>query len=68
MKRIEWTEEQRDKFAAKWPCCDIPATGYVVVDSDGHLADLSDNTRDCECNGGLIPFLSDLANEYNARQ
>lgn len=57
---IEWTELQRYNFAAKWPCCDIPGTGWAVFESNGDLVDISENTRDCEPDGGLLPFLDDL--------
>ena len=57
---IEWNENQRDIFARRWPCCDIPATGWAVFESNGDLVDISDNTRNCEQGGGMVEFLSDL--------
>jgi len=57
---IEWTENLRNQFATKWPCCDIPPTGWAIFEDNGDLVDISDNTLNCEGGGGLVEFLEDL--------
>ena len=57
---IKWTEEQRDTFAATWPCCDVPATGWAEFDRQGNLIDISENVDVCEGGGGMSQFLVDL--------
>ncbi len=35
---IEWEQTVRDEFASQWPCCDVPATGWVTLDVQGMLS------------------------------
>lgn len=60
MIRIEWRETSRNAFAAEWPCCDVPETGWFILAENGDLVDISENTRDCEGGGGLTEFIADL--------
>ena len=38
---IEWEQTVRDEFAADWPCCDVPAMGWVELDVHGDVVDMS---------------------------
>lgn len=60
---ICWNKTQRDTFAERWPCCDIPATGWAIFEDNGDLVDLSNNARNCKPSGGLSEFLTDLQAE-----
>jgi len=58
---VDWTETERDRFAAIWPCCDIPNIGWAEFDDHtGDLVDISPNTRKCEPGGGVSEFISQL--------
>ena len=59
--QVTWNRNARNSFAAHWPCCDIPTSGWATFDDkNGDLVDISDNARRCEAGGGLNPFLDDL--------
>ena len=57
---IEWEQTVRDEFAADWPCCDVPATGWVELDVHGDVVDMSSACFRCEHGGGFDEFLLDL--------
>lgn len=56
---IMWDIGQRDEFALAWPCCDVPESGWIEIDSGGGLIDFSDNCIDCD-GGGFAEFTLDL--------
>ncbi len=60
---IRWNRERRDEFAATWPCCDVPPTGWADFDEVGDLVALTPNASHCENGGGISEFLADLQNE-----
>jgi len=63
---IEWEQTVRDEFASQWPsgpgllCCDVPATGWVTLDVQGEVVDMSSGCFRCEHGGGLDEFIEDL--------
>ena len=57
---IEWEQTVRDEFASQWPCCDVPATGWVTLDVQGEVVDMSSGCFSCEHGGGLDEFIEDL--------
>ena len=57
---IEWEQTVRDEFASRWPCCDVPATGWVTLDVHGDVVDMSAGCFRCEHGGGLDEFIEDL--------
>jgi hypothetical protein len=61
--KIYWNESQRNAFALRWPCCDIPASGFFELDSKGELVDISQGTDDCQPSGGLSEFIDSLIAE-----
>ena len=64
-----WTSLERDRFAAIWPCCDVPSTGWAVFDHDtDDLVDISPNTRKCQPGGGISEFISELHGDNLSNQ
>ena len=59
-ERLEWEETVRDEFESQWPCCDVPATGWVLLDARGEVVDMSSGCFRCEHGGGLDEFIEDL--------
>jgi hypothetical protein len=57
---IEWEQTVRDEFASQWPCCDVPATGWVTLDVQGDVVDMSAACFRCEHGGGFDEFIEDL--------
>ena len=57
---IEWEQTVRDEFASQWPCCDVPAWGWVTLDVHGEVVDMSSGCFRCEHGGGLDEFIEDL--------
>ena len=57
---IEWEQTARDEFASQWPCCDVPATGWVTLDVQGDVVDMSAACFRCEHGGGFDEFIDDL--------
>ena len=57
---IEWEETVRDEFESQWPCCDVPATGWVTLDVQGDVVDMSAACFRCEHGGGFDEFIEDL--------
>ena len=57
---IEWEQTVRDEFASQWPCCDVPAWGWVTLDVQGDVVDMSAACFRCEHGGGFDEFIEDL--------
>ena len=57
---IEWEQTVRDEFASQWPCCDVPATGWVTLDVQGEVVDMSAACFRCEHGGGFDEFIEEL--------
>ena len=65
MTVIHWTEDERDEFARRWPCCDVPAEGWVELAGPyQEIVDISLNTGDCQPSGGLKEFICDLQDKF----